>query len=956
MVVASDGATLFAAVQDEGSGDWELLRSINAGFSWQETGLGNAMAAIGDISDVVAVVLSPSWNTDGTVFVATEENVYYSDDRGSTFDDLAAVPGTSGAAEITSMVLGQTDGKIVVAVGTSDGALGGDVYVLNIGIWNAQSIGAYDVLSVGLSPSYASDSTIIAVVADATRTMVRTKRGTGGWGVTISDATFKDQNGLDFVSRRACIGLPNDYNATSQTGSVLQYFVGLAADGPGPVPLGDVFRVDGGWLTPSTIVDLDLRGEISAVDPSETNIWSMAISGSTSDRRIIVGTEALDYDEPPSPHGQFLVYNSIDGGATWIPTQTDYLSCKQPTGEIQAIVVMTPYMAYVGTSGNQSAVSASVASITSSGVFSSWNQRGLIDTVIDEITDANPSEGYFADGTMYITTMDTGIGDTSLWRTQTEGRIWERLYCSTLTVNASAGTPECVFNLVSLTGNAVIVAQRGGKVLIPSLDDGATFRFDPWNPTIGNVPENITAFVVEDESTYYAGDANGGVWRWTDDGGAWTSSVGSDIPVVDTVVDLVLTDSDEIYAGTNNGGVYKSGTGDLLFERVGPGTPGTTSDIVHVAPDLYDGSYVYAGIQGGAATQGIWRLDQSDDEAEWEHIADAADVGDISSIACEEQNGVLYAVSSSTGTGWRSVNPTTMKGEPEFEEINNGLGVGDSVLRGLKLVPSPTFLFAVGGLSYTQLWTTSDEIVKTKLLAPEDGSVAGTILEDEAFLGRAMVMLEWKEIAGAKKYEVKIAFDEALDSPVDISYYDGGTVESDGLIKVAYPWLGTKYYWSVRVIDPYMSQWSEAWSFTTPLGPAPSRPAVLGPQSGQENVILNPVLQWNSSVAATGYELILAKNCDFENPALNLSGDNKLGMDTAYQLKFNLDPNTNYCWKVRGVNEITHSPWSDTGTFTTGFTVETEDAGLPMWIWVIIAMGAVLILSIVVLIVRSRAD
>jgi hypothetical protein len=120
--------------------------------------------------------------------------------------------------------------------------------------------------------------------------------------------------------------------------------------------------------------------------------------------------------------------------------------------------------------------------------------------------------------------------------------------------------------------------------------------------------------------------------------------------------------------------------------------------------------------------------------------------------------------------------------------------------------------------------------------------------------------------------------------------------------------------------------------------------------------MLNPALQWNSSVAATGYELILAANCDFENPALNLSGDNKLGMDTAYQLKFNLDPNTNYCWKVRGVNEITHSPWSDTGTFTTGFTAATEDVGLPVWVWVIIALSAVLMLSIVGLIVRSRAD
>jgi hypothetical protein len=300
-----------------------------------------------------------------------------------------------------------------------------------------------------------------------------------------------------------------------------------------------------------------------------------------------------------------------------------------------------------------------------------------------------------------------------------------------------------------------------------------------------------------------------------------------------------------------------------------------------------------------------------------------------------------------------------------FEEMKYGLGTNDSVKRGLKLVSGSTnsnILFAVGGATYTQVWTASDEIVKMKLLAPQDGSISGTIMKDKAFLGRAMVMLEWKEIPGAESYEVQIGFDEELDSPVDISYYDGGTPYSDGMIKVAYPWLGTKYYWRVRVGKagsggtvgaPYSSQWSDVWSFITPLGPALAMPELLGPKAGQGNVMLRPALQWNSSIAATGYELILAANCDWNNPVLNLSGESAIS-DTAYQLTFTLAKNTSYCWQVRGVNDITHSPWSDTGTFTTGFTAEAENDGLPVWIWVIIVLGAILILSILVLIIQSR--
>ena len=132
-------------------------------------------------------------------------------------------------------------------------------------------------------------------------------------------------------------------------------------------------------------------------------------------------------------------------------------------------------------------------------------------------------------------------------------------------------------------------------------------------------------------------------------------------------------------------------------------------------------------------------------------------------------------------------------------------------------------------------------------------------------------------------------------------------------------------------------------------------PELLGPKAGQTNVIINPLLQWNSSVDATSYELILAANCDWDHPVHNLSGESAIrAPTTAYQVPSNLAKNTSYCWKVRGINTITRSPWSDTGTFTTGFTAGTENVGLPVWVWVIIVLVAVFILSILVLITQSR--
>jgi len=57
---------------------------------------------------------------------------------------------------------------------------------------------------------------------------------------------------------------------------------------------------------------------------------------------------------------------------------------------------------------------------------------------------------------------------------------------------------------------------------------------------------------------------------------------------------------------------------------------------------------------------------------------------------------------------------------------------------------------------------------------------------------------------------------------------------------------------------------------------------------------------------------------------------------------------------VRGVNDITYSPWSDSLSFTTGFTEVVENGGWPVWVWVIIALGVLLILAIIVLTVQSR--
>ena len=106
--------------------------------------------------------------------------------------------------------------------------------------------------------------------------------------------------------------------------------------------------------------------------------------------------------------------------------------------------------------------------------------------------------------------------------------------------------------------------------------------------------------------------------------------------------------------------------------------------------------------------------------------------------------------------------------------------------------------------------------------------------------------------------------------------------------------------------------------------PTPSTPTPVithpGAQDSHNDIGLNPTLTWTSPVEATGFELILAHNCDWENPMISATGSETLGPDTAYQITQTqtLQEGANYCWKVRAVySDNSKSPWSDTGTFTT---------------------------------------
>ena len=814
----------------------------------------------------MAIAVSPDYDDDDVVVVVTEASFYISQDRGDAF---ALLEPTAGWSTPTSIDLAlDADGNLGAwLVGDSI-----DVYLHPelIGSWTPQGVGD-SVLAVAFSPNYDDDELIVAVVSGGGDTRVRVKSGNSTWNTTIPDAILYDTTGIEpetFNSERACIGIPDDFSATNPT-----LFVGVSADG-----VGDIYKIakDGGdWVA----TDLNVR-DSGIYEKTQTDIWSISVNGNAADAVILVGTVTLDVDVTPR---QYLTYVSDDGGLTWQACD------KQPTGEEIASVVLGS--AYVGTRGAGSALSAADPSMMS------WNQIGLIDVVIDEISDVAPSPTYAADGVLYMVTYNEVMEESSLWETSDGGSTWERIYSSKLT--DIAGEPDtCYFDVVRSAGaSGIFVAEKGTTEMRLSNDAGVTFS------TRVVAKEAITTLTVVDTNLLYTGDANGNVWETNNGGITWGKPTASEIAGM--VIQIEIGTDGAILVGNDAGTVYICYDRAVAFEfeRVGPGAAGTGITVVAFDTDYLANDIVYAACTGTGA---VYRF-VMDESTTWTKLEEGIVVSELAAA----NDGTLYISDADPGWGVaRSVNPTSVDPDPVFNWMTNDLPAG-ATLEMLRVVPGGSNILLAVNTAGNQLLTLTDTLSgRPTLFTPPDGAITGVIIEETAL---ARVELAWEEMADAHEYEYQVALDEGFGTKIASAC---GTTE--GQVVAVDLFLGIDYYWRVRATEPLPSPWSETWSFTTPLGPGPARPILESPAMGQIDVALRPAFEWSGLADATNYELQVAEECDLSNLVIDKTGANMLGPVTVYVTPSDLKYGIDYCWRVRAINSTGNpSPWSDTGIFTT---------------------------------------
>jgi hypothetical protein len=130
---------------------------------------------------------------------------------------------------------------------------------------------------------------------------------------------------------------------------------------------------------------------------------------------------------------------------------------------------------------------------------------------------------------------------------------------------------------------------------------------------------------------------------------------------------------------------------------------------------------------------------------------------------------------------------------------------------------------------------------------------------------------------------------------------------------------------------------------------------LLSPAKGCTGCSAKPVFSWSPYQGATGYCFVLAKDADMKQVIVQVTTP-----ATAYEYDNPLLVDSVYFWSVRAVDSDGRpiSDWSATFSFNTEPAPAISPApsagnDAPLWVWCIIALGSIGVITTLVLIIRA---
>jgi 1,4-alpha-glucan branching enzyme len=179
-------------------------------------------------------------------------------------------------------------------------------------------------------------------------------------------------------------------------------------------------------------------------------------------------------------------------------------------------------------------------------------------------------------------------------------------------------------------------------------------------------------------------------------------------------------------------------------------------------------------------------------------------------------------------------------------------------------------------------------------------------------------VFDWQEVSNAESYEIEI---RNVESDLIVETESG---LGDNRFVASELTLEKEYRWRVRSENSFgVGEWSSYFTFTT-LPQVPGAIELASPANEAIDISTSPVLIWNENIASDFYEIHVATNSSF---TANLSA--KTDVKNSSTQFVGLSANSEYYWRVRGVNISGNGEWSEIRSFVTS-SVGTPDLVSPI--------------------------
>ncbi len=197
--------------------------------------------------------------------------------------------------------------------------------------------------------------------------------------------------------------------------------------------------------------------------------------------------------------------------------------------------------------------------------------------------------------------------------------------------------------------------------------------------------------------------------------------------------------------------------------------------------------------------------------------------------------------------------------------------------------------------AWSETWTFSTNDIITLLLP-------NNTIEDQG----VSLRMEWTRFVGTEEYVCQLNTDPNFLIS-ETFFTDSTKVSRNNLI------YGNKYYW--RVLGRHArdtSDWSEIWEFTTA-----GAVTLNTPVNGADSVSINPDLGWKQIKGSSQYQVQYGVDETFAaTNNLFIPSIDSIA-NPIFRILSDLEYNTQYFWRIRGLTSVDTSDYSEVWSFTT---------------------------------------